>query len=119
MVALDFITGRFDDRVAWSKYKYYFVIFIVIPGLTRNLQAPVIRRRFLSLSKDDRRISFKAEPPAPCRLSAKCLQRQPTRRTLPTAPDRTGKRAQAPTRPTPRLARNKGRLEDGPKMARR
>ena len=21
-----FITGRFDDRSAWSKYKYYFVI---------------------------------------------------------------------------------------------
>ena len=26
-VAPDFIPGRFDDRLAWSKYMYFFVIF--------------------------------------------------------------------------------------------
>ena len=76
---------------------------------------------FSVIRRLDRRISFlqggagraadvrtqNVRPPAPCRLSAKCLQRQPTHRTLPTAPDGTGKRAQAPARPTRRLARNR------------
>ena len=40
MVAPDFISGRFDDRSAWSKYKYYFVIpdtHSVIPDLIEDL----------------------------------------------------------------------------------
>ena len=41
-----------STTTCFNKYKDYFDIFIVIPGLTRNLQAPVIRRLAFPSSAD-------------------------------------------------------------------
>ena len=102
-IALDFITGRFDDQLAESKDNQRNDttkeprLYICHPEL---VEGSLFRRRAARAAAVQAK---NACPPAPCRLTAISPLRQPPPRTPPTAPDGTGKRAQARARPTQRL----------------